>query len=134
MRRAFFLLGTLTLASLNACGLFTGPELTIQLQGTVTAADDGSPIAGASVRVRGTCLFSCAPPTFGLTTTDESGRYSLSFDRKGRCNDSTFFLEVRAEGFRFQGFFSSVTDAHDPHVTCTEELQTIDAQLEREPT
>ena len=129
MRHAFVLLATLTLASLNACGLFTGPELTIRVQGTVTAADDGSPIAGARVKVRGTCLFSCDPPTFGLTRTDESGSYSLSFDREGRCNDATFVLEFRAEGFRFRGFFHS-----DPHITCTEELQTIDVQLEREST
>ena len=29
----------------------TEPETTIQVQGTVTAADDGTPIVGASVRV-----------------------------------------------------------------------------------
>ena len=128
MRRAIVLLATLTLTSLNACELFTGPELTIRVRGTVTAAEDGSPIAGAEVKVRGPCLFSCDPPTFGLTYTDESGGYALSFDRRAsRCTDSTFVLEVRAEGFRYQGFFSSVTDAH---VTCTEELQTIDVQLE----
>ncbi len=127
MRRVSVLLDTLTLASLNACELFTGPELTVQVQGTITAADDGSPIAGARIKVRGTCLFSCDPPTFGLTRTNESGSYSLSFDREGRCNDATFLLEVRAEGFRFRGFFHS-----DPHITCTAELQTIDVQLERD--
>ena len=126
MRHAIVLLATLTLASLNACGLFTGPELTIQLQGTVTAADDGSPITGASVQVTGTCLFSCDPPIFASTTTDDSGRYSFSFDWERTCNAVSFFLGVRAEGFHFRGFSSG----SDSHITCTEELQTIDVQLE----
>ncbi len=52
MRHAFVLLGTLTLASQNTCEFHTGPEeLTMQVQGTVTAADDGSPITGATVTV-----------------------------------------------------------------------------------
>ena len=128
MRHTFVLLATLTLASLNACGLFTGPEeLPIHVQGTVTAADDGSPITGASVKVTGSCLFACTPPTFALTTTDDSGSYSFSFVKEGKCREANFFLGVSAEGFRFLGF-SSVTD---PHILCTEEIQTIDIQLQR---
>ena len=127
MRRAIVLLATLTLTSLNACELFMGPELTIQVQGTVTAAADGSPIAGARVKVRGSCLFDCDPPLFAFTTTDDSGSYSLSFDRReAMCSDATFVLEFRAEGFSFRGFYG----VGGPHITCTEELQTIDVQLE----
>ncbi len=134
MRRAIVLLAILTLTSLNACELFTGPDVTIQVQGTVTAADDGSPIA-AAVKVTGGCMFSCTPHMYARTTTDDSGRYSLSFDRReAYCDEASFFLKVSAVGFRsrtFSGVFLSVTD---PYMTCTEELQTIDIQLEREPT
>ncbi len=47
MRRTIVLLATITLASLNACEVFDVGELTIRVQGTVTAADDGTPVAGA---------------------------------------------------------------------------------------
>ncbi len=127
MRRVSVLLAILTLTSLNACELFTGPELTIQVQGTITAADFGYPITGASVRVTGTCLFFCDPPTFALTTTDASGSYSLSFETEGKCAEVNFFLGVTAEGFRPLGF-SSKTHSH---ITCAQEVQTIDIQLVR---
>ncbi len=44
--------------------------------------------------------------------------------------DSLFHLVANAQGFaeEFIGF------TQDPHITCTEELQTIDIQLERETT
>jgi hypothetical protein len=65
MRLVPILLTTLSMASLNACYNFDGRAffgellltavtasvIQLQLQGTVTAADDGLPIAGATVKV-----------------------------------------------------------------------------------
>ena len=100
--------------------------LTIRVQGTVTAADDRSPIAGAEVKVTH-CLFCSVPPTLARTTTDDSGRYSFLFDWEEReCHEVSLFLGVRAEGFFFRGFFGDIT--------CTEELQIIDVRLTRLPT
>ena len=133
MRRAIVLLATLTLTSLNACELFTGPDVTIQVQGTVTAADDGSPIA-AAVMVTGGCMFSCTPHMYAYTTTDDSGRYSLSFATGEECAEGNFLIqsgiEVSAEGFLLTDLWSP----GDPHIRCTEEIQTFDFQLEREST
>ena len=56
-----------------ACLVFVGVNYlqaqTVQITGTVTSAEDGMPIPGASVQVKGT--------TIG-TSTDASGKYSLS--------------------------------------------------------
>ena len=86
MRHAIVLLATLTLTSLQACIgklKFMGPDVTIQLEGTVTAADDGTPIRGAPVRVDPRFISSRG---VAETLTDVSGRYSLSFEQEG-CND-----------------------------------------------
>ena len=123
MRRFSVLLATLTLASLNACELgIMGPDVpgvTIQVQGTVTAADDGSPIAGARVRVDPAFI-----PSRGVAEarTDASGRYSLSFEQEG-CNPLFLSLDVSANLFfgRSVGF------------RCTNRLQTRNFQLERVP-
>jgi len=119
---------------LYLCGLqHSRPETTIQVQGTVTAADDGSPIAGASVELRlvvPTSIASWTSRSVGSSTTDAQGHYSLSYVKEGGCGD-LFSLVVNAQGF---------TGDHvgwlldDPHVTCTEEVQTFDFQLEREST
>ena len=57
-----------------ACGPLLGPiEPTIRLVGTVTAADDGSPVAGAVLEVREACIGDCTtrskPLTFSLNAT-----------------------------------------------------------------
>ena len=123
MRHAFILLATLTLTSLQACGgrlSIMGPDVTIQLEGTVTAADDGSPIRGARVRVDPRFI-----PSRGVaeTRTDASGRYTLSFEQEG-CNDLfPLSLDVTANLF----FSSSVG------IRCQNRGQTFDFQLERRP-
>ncbi len=54
----------------------TGPSeqtIAIRVQGTVTAADDGSPVAGAVLEVREACIGDCTtrskPLTFSLNAT-----------------------------------------------------------------
>ncbi len=99
------------------------PETTIQVQGTVTAADDGSPIAGASVQVS---KFLSDQTT--QVQTNNQGDYSLSFLDTG-CSPERglFFIWASADGFQLLFLGAGKTS-----VRCTEELQTIDFQLERE--
>ena len=118
MRHAIVLLATLTLTSVNACGLAdVGDGLTLRVQGTVTAADDGTPLAGVTLLVLG---FGFHPAVEGYTTV-ASGDYSLSFTVL-RCGESEKRIIVS-----HPGFLDSTVG-----MTCTEELQTIDVQLERE--
>ena len=94
----------------------TGPSeqtIAIRVQGTVTAADDGSPVAGATVGVFG----------FGArdtdTTTDASGDYSLSFV-VSRCSESSKGIIVRHPGFDLTSIVA---------ISCREGLQIRDIQL-----
>ena len=128
MRHAAMLVAILTLASLNACELVTGPEeLTMHVQGTVTAAGDGSPIAGATVLV-GKFLRDQATQV----QTNNQGDYSLSFIDTA-CSESFFLISASADGFRLLLIASSSQD-DTIGVRCTEEVQTIDFQLVRDPT
>lgn len=103
-----------------ACRGTTEPRsLTIRVEGTVTAADDGSPVVGGeAVAVQ-----------FGFVennildrdSTDTSGRYSLSF-----VNTDCIFGDRGRLFVNHPDFF-----AWGPNFNCTEELQTLDVQLER---
>ncbi len=112
-----------------ACGLLGPGEPTIQVQGTVTAADDGTPIIGALVRMFAFKGFSFA---VGLATTDRSGRYALSLSTEGigcredqlRITISVGFIEEEFESLDFRG---------NSGVRCTDKPQTLDFQLERIP-
>ena len=115
-----------------ACGLVGPDDTTMRVQGTVTAAD-GSPIAGASVHFvynEPTSILTSILYNVANSTTDAQGHYSLSYVKEGHCGDSLFYLAANAQGFAEEwiGF------TQDPHITCTEALQTIDIQLEREST
>lgn len=98
-----------------------GPDVTIRVQGTVTAADDGSPIAGARVRVDPAFISS---RRVAETRTNASGRYSLSFEEEGCNNLFLSPLDVSANRF----FASSV------EIRCTDRVQTLNVQLKRFPT
>lgn len=122
-----YLVVSLVLAS-AACGLVGPDETRFQVEGRVTAADDGSPIAGASVRFiycEVETPVSCNARTVANATTDEQGRYALSYVHPGQCEPRYFQLWVIAAGFQ-DGF---VTSSDHPHITCTEGAQTIDVQL-----
>ncbi len=110
-----------------ACGLVGPGEMTVQVQGQVTAADDGSPIVGARADVWDPCFM--GPCGFhDVDTTDASGHYSLSFVL-AECHPATLRLGVTHPAFVGKGGFLD-----GPHITCTEELQIIDVRLTRLPT
>ena len=123
---------SLCLVTLFVCAACTEPETTIQVQGTVTAADDGSPIAGASVQVS-------KGPFGGPITrrtqvqTNNQGDYSLSFTDTA-CSESLFFISASAQGFQLGEFAGLLDGPGGTFIRCTEEPQTIDFQLERETT
>ncbi len=112
---------------LLACGLFGPSEPTIRLEGTVTSADNGSPIDSVRILVHFTEVFSEPSLRFTKTnvasaTTDATGRYTLSFGTEGGCKPYVLTasdLTVR---------FASQTIAD---IRCTDEVQTVDIQLER---
>ena len=128
MGHAVVVLSTLTLASLNACVVPTEPEPTIrvQVQGTVTAADGGSPIAGAVLVAWS--LAGLQLNFLARDTTDVSGDYSLSFGVARNC--PLFRMDASHPGFVTR-YFSVLAGRS---IQCTEEPQTIDVQLVREPT
>ena len=105
-----------------ACG--TGPsEPTIRVEGIVTAADDGTRIAGANISVGFSTGF-LSTTTIASDRTDASGRYALSFETKGvGCKD--YFVFVVANPL----FLTNLS--FDSGLRCTDKVQTLDFQLER---
>lgn len=97
-----------------ACGIVEPDSFTIRIEGTVTAADDGTPVAGATVGV-----FGFGAGRSGTTTTDASGDYSLSFV-VSRCSESSKGIIFRHPGFRLDRILV---------VACRAGLRTIDVQL-----
>ncbi len=109
-----------------ACGSTEPSEPTIRLEGTITAADDGSPIAGANISVGFSTGF-LSTTTIASDQTDASGRYALSFETKGvGCKD--YFVFVVANPL----FLPNLS--FDSGLRCTDKVQTLDFQLERETT
>ena len=123
-----------------ACRTTTEPQftrapisLTIRVEGTVTAADDWSPVVGAVAEVF-EIVSHQDDRSLAMDLTDTSGRYWLSFVwthcpeiSASRAVGTVFFIT-------HPDFFSAIRGVlANPHITCTEELQTIDVRLARKP-
>ena len=119
----------LLVAALAGC-VPTEPEITIRVQGTVTAAADGMPITGAKVEVwQGGFSSSLVDGAF----SDTDGRYSLSFVKTGYCTEGCFasvsLIKATCGGFQTLGF--SERDPDDTtYLRYTDEVQTIDFELD----
>ncbi len=121
----------LVAAFVLACGGTTITEptsLTIRVEGTVTAADDGSPVVGAVTEILEGRPFQ-EDRSVARDVTDTSGHYSFSFVETPSCIERprTRNLLITHPDF----LFVHIGGFHEPHITCTEELQTIDVQLVR---
>ena len=102
-----------------ACGIVEPDSLTVRVEGKVTAADDGTPVAGATLGVFG---FGAYPG--GGTTTDASGDYSLSFVVPS-CGEPPWGIVIRApRGFRDRIFSDRIVE-----MRCTDALQVINVRL-----
>jgi hypothetical protein len=127
MRRALTLL-----AVLAGCGATEPEAITIQVQGTVTAAADGSPIPDAAVSVEH--IWGRDHGFYGSTSTDEQGQYSLSWVEKGFCPERLFEITASKIGFHEVGISQTAialerVPSWAQPVRCTEDIQTIDFRL-----
>jgi hypothetical protein len=94
------------------------------LRGTVTAAADSSPIAGA--RVTAYVYRGWGDYSHHSSGADDQGHYALNFQLESCWGGLEISLRVRATGFQEKSI-----DSNDPdHVRCTGEIQTLDFQLE----
>ena len=111
-----------------ACGIVEPDSFTIRVEGTVTAADDGSPIPDASVGVFLGWSFATPPDRpSAAVRTDASGRYALSLETEGKgCWDDALNVSVTAKRFQRLLLWFGTSD-----LRYTDELQTLDFQLER---
>ncbi len=112
-----------------ACGLVGPGEPTIRVEGTVTSADNGSPIDSVRILVHFTEVFSEPSLRFTKTnvasaTTDATGRYTLSFGTEGGCKAYTLTASATIH-------FASQSRKGAAGIRCTDEVQTVDIQLER---
>ena len=121
MQRPIVLLLTLAVAG---CGL-TGPsDITLHVQGTVTEASTGVPVAGATVHLfPPTIIFGTSDGDIETTTSDAQGHYTLSHTFKAPCIGNGFGYAVSANTS------SPAEKADGITVTCSETPQTVDLAL-----
>ena len=114
-----------------ACG--SGPfevepdQVTIRVQGTVRAADNGTPVAGAEVEMWQPCGEGGCPRFFAVVFTDTSGFYSFSVTvQESTCEDREFGISASAEGFL------PLSLDGNTGIRCTDDsVQTMHFRLER---
>jgi hypothetical protein len=114
----------LLVAVLAGCGL-TEPEITIRVQGTVTAATDGTAVQGARVEV---WKMAFTPFLAEGASSDAAGHYSLSFVETGYCSERGFGIWATCGGFQTLSFAAAFDDT--TYIGCTDEVQIIDFQLD----
>jgi len=121
----------LLVAVLAGCGLTepaTTGEVHVQVQGTVTAAVDGAPITRAKVAASKMSWESGS--LLDATYSDTQGHYSLSFVVTGPCLETLFTIMASCEEYQALRYVNLFADAETPYIRCTDEIQTIDFQLE----
>jgi hypothetical protein len=125
------------LAVLAGCGATEPQIFHFDVQGTVTAAADGSPIVNAMVSAGEVGWSSDEYLTKSLT--DRQGRYSLTFFTTGyACHDGRFVINASKTGFQAVRITQRAVEggwvpSWATYIRCTEETQTIHFRLEREP-
>jgi hypothetical protein len=126
MRRA--ILVAFMLSGCELTGLTTPSEVNIHLQGTVTAAVGGAPIMRAKVEALKMKLLSDSLAAASYSNTQ--GHFSISFIQMGSCAESLLKLTATAEGYQTSEYTKKTGTRF---IRCTDEVQTINFQLEREP-
>lgn len=122
----FALLGLFIILIISGCSLFgeSGDKTHIKVTGQVLNAQDQTPIENASV-IFGKGGFFEEGTIARQMTTDEQGKYSFEYTEDGYCAPSLFYIRANAEGF--------YQKTYNDGIQCSEELQTIDLQLEPFP-
>ena len=127
----------LLVAVLAGCGP-TEPQpeadMTIRVQGTVTMAAGGTAIMGALVQAywwEGCwgCVVDMSPPE-AEASSDTAGHYSLSYAMEEHCSETDWEIKAFCGGFESQRFEAGSYYSPTTYIRCTDEVQTIDFQLE----
>ena len=113
MRRSVLALIALSAAGCDVTGL---KSTTIRVQGTVTAAATGQPVAGAQMRLYPSFISEAV----ATSTTDAQGRYALT-GSVSNCIEGDFALRV---GVTASGF-----DSDGMNALCHTDLQQINFSL-----
>ena len=113
----------LLVASATACGI-TGPnQVTLHIEGTVTAQATGQPVAGAQVILyQPTIIFGADEKTLARTTTDAQGHYALTQAVDKNCIGALFGIAVSASASGFEENGSQIG-------ICSDAVQRIDLSL-----
>src|SRR3954466_13122145 len=106
------------------CGI-TGPHnLTLHVQGTVTEASTGQPVAGATVHLfPPTIIFGTSDGDIATATTDAQGHYTLSYRVSDTCLGNGFGYAVSATTS------NPVEKADAATVNCSDAPQTLNFAL-----
>lgn len=121
-RSAFAVISFLLVAG---CGIVGPDEVTVQLEGTVTAQETGQAVAGARIELFEFCLcFGESAPPLATITTDAQGRYTItkSVDERA-CESELFGFGVRASA---PGFATEVAEVN----RCDGGVERIDIVLD----
>ncbi len=92
------------------------------INGTVTKAEDGSPLPGALVELRKKGWYTSELLTSDLT--DSKGQYTISYIEEGYCPESLLFLRASKYGYQY-------SDSGSTRLRCINRLQTINFQLKK---
>lgn len=135
LRRALRIVSSVTLSTATAaCGIIAGPddrEVNVQISGTVTSADDGTPVPGILVEVWAGSWFGGDSRRVTQTRSRSDGTYSL---QTGTAACDSYALQAAWEpgdGYRV-AVSSYPTDAarFSRSIACTDEPQVIDINLQ----
>lgn len=99
----------------------TDGDITLIIKGVIKDANNGSPVVGAAVDLMETV--GSAARVLAETQSDSDGRYIIRFTLSDCC-EKLLFLNIYADGY----FPQQVLPNHDPHIKCTEEVQTINVR------
>lgn len=134
------LLSCATCAAVLACGHDEGPHPTVHLsiRGNVLTADPvQAPVTGATV---GLWQFKglTSSERIAHTTTDQTGRYQLTYSFTSICDESDpllHWVEASADGYETATTFSNddptlPTWPSNPPIYCTSDPQTIDLVMQ----
>lgn len=121
MQRPIVLLLSL---AVTGCGIAGPNSVTLHVQGTVTEASTGQPVAGATVHLFApTIIFGTTDGDIANTTTDVQGRYTLSTSVKSPCLGNGFGYAVSASTT------NPAEQADGKTVSCSDTPQTLDLSL-----
>ncbi|MGB6680630.1 MAG: carboxypeptidase-like regulatory domain-containing protein [Candidatus Bathyarchaeia archaeon] len=93
-------------------------DITLTIKGMIKDANNSSQVVGAAVDLMETV--GSAARVLAETRSDSEGRYTIKFTLSDCC-EKTLFLNIYADGYLPQ----QILPDNDPHIKCTQNVQTI---------